>query len=51
METRLGYQPDESGGYLPAVVSSSADHILVIVGETDVRHVSRVTKVTLMFGL
>lgn len=36
---------------LPAVISSSADHILVIMRETDVRHVSRVAKVTLMFGL
>lgn len=33
-----------------AVVSSSADHILVIIRETDVCHVSRVTKVSLMFG-
>lgn len=51
VQSRLGYQLDESGGSLPAVVSSTADHILVVVGETDVRHVSRVTKVALMFGL
>lgn len=40
VQSRLGYQPDASGGYLPAVVSSSADNILVVMGETDVRHVS-----------
>lgn len=40
-----------SARLVPAVVSSSADHILVIIRETDVCHVSRVTKVSLMFGL
>lgn len=36
---------------VPAVVSSGADHILVVMRETDVRHVSRVPEVTLVFGL
>lgn len=33
-----------------AVISSSADHILVVMREADVRHVSWVAEVTLMFG-
>lgn len=33
-----------------AVVSSGADHVLVVVREADVRHMSRVAKVTLVFG-
>lgn len=35
----------------PAVTAASADHIFIIAGETDIGYVSRVSKVTLMFGL
>lgn len=35
----------------PAVVSSCADHVFVVVGEADVGHVSRVAEVALVFGL
>lgn len=48
---RVPARPGESEPALPAVISSSADHILVVMRETDVRHVSGVAKVTLMFGL
>jgi len=36
---------------LPAVVSSCADHVFVVVGEADVGHMSRVAEVALVFGL
>lgn len=35
----------------PAVAAAGADHILIITGEANVGDVSRVTKVTLVFGL
>lgn len=41
----------QSIGLLPAVVSSGADYILVIVWEADVCHMSWVTKITFMLGL
>lgn len=36
---------------LPAVVSSCADHVFVVVGEADVGHMRRVAEVALVFGL
>lgn len=38
-------------GVLPAVISSGADDVLVIVGEANVGHVRRVAEVALVFGL
>lgn len=35
----------------PAVVSSGADHVSVVVGEADVGHARRVAEVALVFGL
>ena len=36
---------------VPAVLSSSTDDIIVVEGEADVCHVSRVAQVALVFGL
>lgn len=36
---------------LPAVVSSSTDHIFIVVGEADVGYVGRVAKEAFVFGL
>lgn len=36
---------------LPAVAAAGADHVLIITGEANVGDMSRVTKVTLVFGL
>lgn len=35
----------------PAVAAAGADHVLIITGKANVGDVSRVTKVTLVFGL
>lgn len=35
----------------PAVAATGADHVLIITGEANIGDVSRMTKVTLVFGL
>lgn len=49
--TRPFIHPSNHQSDSPAVATTGADHKLVIAGESNIGHVSRVTKVPLVFGL
>lgn len=49
--TRPFIHPSNHQSDSPAVATTGADHKLVIAGESNIGHVSRVTEVPLVFGL